>query len=567
MGLQELRAIISKCAPEHLREDIERLGIIKATVHTPVYTMHKFWARRPWIVFRKLILLFTRPGDIILDPFAGGGVTLVEGLITRRRVIAIDLNPLAVKIMKYEVMPLNVELYRKAVKRLKEILEPIAAKLYKAKCPKCGRDAIVIWTEYETITNTPLRLRIECHFCGFKGTKKYEPEDLPPPPPPPEFRRVMIPPGDKTNGLLKRGIRYFDELFTKRNLYMILRVKEEIEKLEGFDETIKSYLLFTLSSTLKWASKMSHLRGDIVEGWALHAYWIYPKYLEINVWEQFLNRAEAVIRGKQHTNMHIGLYAKEAGDFKDLIEGKATYMILQRDARRLLLPNESVDVVITDPPYGGNVNYAELSDYFLWLFREFASKESEIIINATRNFTIYDYEKGLEEVFKECYRVLKPSKLLISTFNSKDSAVVGAFMLALKNAGFTFLGASPQPYLEAYETTFHAMQIGAMSFDYIFFYQKVLATNRKCDEEEISLEELRKFIAKELDLCKKERCTEREYRARVYPVLMKYFNQCNTMEEVLQASRIFETIIKNENDYFEKVRKAIIEARRNGNKR
>jgi hypothetical protein len=139
MGLQELRAIISKCAPENLREDIERLGIIKATVHTPVYTMHKFWARRPWIVFRKLILLFTRPGDIILDPFAGGGVTLVEGLITRRRVIAIDLNPLAVKIMKYEVMPLNVELYRKAVKRLKEILEPVAAELYKAKCPKSGQ--------------------------------------------------------------------------------------------------------------------------------------------------------------------------------------------------------------------------------------------------------------------------------------------------------------------------------------------------------------------------------------------------------------------------------------------
>lgn len=114
MGLREQRATISKCASEYLRENIERLGIIKATVHTSVYTMHKFWARRSWIVFRKLmlILLFTRLGDIILDPFAGGGV----------------------KIMKHEIMPLNVELYGKAVKRLKEILEPIVAEA----CGGCG---------------------------------------------------------------------------------------------------------------------------------------------------------------------------------------------------------------------------------------------------------------------------------------------------------------------------------------------------------------------------------------------------------------------------------------------
>ncbi|MFP3320209.1 MAG: DNA methyltransferase [Acidilobus sp.] len=555
--------LLSECAPNEIAEKIKQLGIIKVSVHTPVYTMHKFWARRPWGVFRKIILTFTKPGDIILDPFAGGGVTLVEGLITRRRVIAVDLNPLAVKIMRHEVKPLDVGLYREAVKRLGEVIEPIAMKLYRARCPRCGKDAVVLWTEYETATNKPIRLMVDCPYCGFSGVKSPEPGDLPSPPSLPEFKRVKVPPGDKTSDLLRRGIRYFDELFTPRNLYMVLRIKDEVERLQEFNEDVKSFLMFTLSSTLKWASKMSHLRGEIIEGWALHAYWIYPKYLEMNVWRQFLNRAQAVIRGKEYTNRYIGSYAKEARDVGELIRGEATYMIIQGDARRLPIPNESVDAVITDPPYGGNVNYAELSDYFLWLFDESAPKENEIIVNSTRGFTIYSYERGLEEVFKESYRVLKPGGLFISTFNSKDATVVGAFMLALKNAGFTFIGTSPQPYLEAYETTFHAMQVDAMNFDFIFFYTKNEALRNSCNGmSNLTLNELREALMHELELCKKRECTEKEYRAKAYPLLMRYFDQSKTMSEILQASRLFESMIESESDYFKEVKRRIINNRR-----
>lgn len=566
-NLLNSQPLINECSPNEITEKIKQLGVIKVSVHTPVYTMHKFWARRPWGVFRKIILMFTKPGNVILDPFAGGGVALVEGLITRRRVIAVDLNPLAVKIMRHEVKPLDVGLYREAVKRLEKVIEPIAMRLYRARCPRCGKDAVALWTEYETITNKPIRLKVNCPYCGFSGVKNPEPGDLPPPPSLPEFKRIKVPPGDKTNDLLRRGIKYFDELFTPRNLYMVLKIKDEVERLREFNEDAKSFLMFTLSSALKWASKMSHLRGDIIEGWALHAYWIYPKYLEINVWRQFLNRAQAIIKGKEYANTYIGSYAKEAKDIGELIRGEATYMIIQGDARRLPILNESVDAVITDPPYGDNVNYTELSDYFLWLFDESAPKENEIIINSTRGFTIYDYERGLEEAFKECYRALKPGGLFISTFNSKDTTVVGAFMLALKNAGFTLIGASPQPYLEAYETTFHAMQVDAMNFDFIFFYIKNETHHNSCNgRSNLTLNELREVLMHELELCKKRECTEKEYRAKVYPLLMRYFDQGKTMNEILQASRLFESIIKSESNYFKEVRRKIISNRRKRHK-
>jgi DNA modification methylase len=44
---------------------------------------------------REIILRFTSPGDTVLDPFMGGGTSLVEALAHGRRAVGIDINPLA----------------------------------------------------------------------------------------------------------------------------------------------------------------------------------------------------------------------------------------------------------------------------------------------------------------------------------------------------------------------------------------------------------------------------------------------------------------------------------------
>jgi len=548
--------IVGEGVPAELRERILRLGVLKATTHTPPYNMHKYWARRSWKVFRRLIELFTRPGDVILDPFAGGGVTLVEGLIARRKVVAVDLNPLAVKIMRHEVAPLDTRLYMEAVKKLSEVAEPLASELYSVKCPRCGGKAVALWTEYSWSSDTPLAIRYRCNRCRREDTKQPEPGDLPEPPQLPQFRRVALPTGHSARGLVRAGIKYFDQLFTARNLYMVLRLKEEIEKLGSYGDDVKSFLLFTLSSTLKWASKLSHTRyskvyeDEVLEGWAMHAYHIYPRYLEVNVWKQFLNRAEAVVKGKEYTNKHIGSYAREAKSFEELKSGTATYMILQADSRKLPVPSESVDAVITDPPYGGNVDYSGLSDYFLWLFGETAPKAEEVVINEARGLTIQHYQRGLEEVFKECYRVLKPGGPLTSTFNSKDARVLAAFMYSARRAGFRFAGAVPQPHLEAYETTFHAMKAGAMTYDYVFIFYKGDSIPEQ--EKPPQLAELRKTITAELEACRSRGCTERDFRARVYPELIKFLARADRAGEVVLAAEAVEDAVKANEELFKK---------------
>ncbi|MEM0482815.1 MAG: DNA methyltransferase [Nitrososphaerota archaeon] len=103
--LDPQQPVIDPHSPPPLASKIKSLGTLQATAHTPVYTMHKFWARRPWKLFKTLIREFTSPGDLILDPFAGGGVVLVEGLAARRRVITVDINTLATSIMFLDFKP------------------------------------------------------------------------------------------------------------------------------------------------------------------------------------------------------------------------------------------------------------------------------------------------------------------------------------------------------------------------------------------------------------------------------------------------------------------------------
>lgn len=72
---------------------------------------------------RYAIASFSRPGDTILDPFMGGGTTVVEALTLGRKVVGIDLNPLAVFVARVKSTPLSrseLESVRRKVMQVQE---------------------------------------------------------------------------------------------------------------------------------------------------------------------------------------------------------------------------------------------------------------------------------------------------------------------------------------------------------------------------------------------------------------------------------------------------------------
>jgi len=356
----------------------------------------------------------------------------------------------------------------------------------------------------------------------------------------------------------------FDELFTKRNLLALAILRKGI--LKSKTRSARELLMFGFSGSLKWASRQSHLRGRIVEGWALHAYWIYPKSLEMNVWKVYKRRYQAISLGKEYSNKHIGTFCKLTDDFEIIAHGDATCLLLNRDSAKLPFPDNSVDAVITDPPYGGNVNYAELSDFWnVWMDGRTIDKQSEVVINRTQEKSIEDYQRQLDSVFRECYRVLKHGGYFVSTFNSKDSRIVASFVLAASMAGFRFLadGAKYQAPIRPYATTFHAMQIGAIVGDFIFTFTKD-TPHPKVDFDEAELQRIQADISQLVEQSVKKGRLEPNIREHAYNLLIPFLAKYAVTNPIQckNATDFFERKIKENDRYFKNTREQLVEKRK-----
>lgn len=115
------------------------------------------------------------------------------------------------------------------------------------------------------------------------------------------------------------------------------------------------------------------------------------------------------------------------------------------------LPNDSLDLVITDPPFGGLLHYSELSDFFyVWLrlvlrheymdlfTPEYVPKALEAVANKARHPDDADifYQRILTDCWREAYRVLRPGGILAFTFHHSEDDPWIAVLQSLFDAGF-----------------------------------------------------------------------------------------------------------------------------------
>lgn len=63
----------------------------------------------------RLIGQYSKKEEFVLDPFAGGGTTLIEGLVLQRRMLGVDINPVSYLIMKTKTNVIESGRLEKAV--------------------------------------------------------------------------------------------------------------------------------------------------------------------------------------------------------------------------------------------------------------------------------------------------------------------------------------------------------------------------------------------------------------------------------------------------------------------
>lgn len=109
------------------------------------------------------------------------------------------------------------------------------------------------------------------------------------------------------------------------------------------------------------------------------------------------------------------------------------------------LPDSSIDLVVTDPPFFDNVHYSELADFFFaWQqlgkrgIHRTTRTEAEVQDSDEARFAT-----KLQSVFCECNRVLKDESLLVFTYHHSREDGWRALAHALHGAGFVVVNSHP----------------------------------------------------------------------------------------------------------------------------
>lgn len=516
---------------------------VKAEGHTPQYKMHKYFARRPYNVFNHIIKHYTSKGDIVLDTFCGGGVTVFEAAALERNVIGVDLNPLAAFITRMQMFngdtsQLN-DFYRRFLitenEKYKEWYKVIFNDdegtalwfewTYTVKCPHCNSTIILYESNKKSngvylcsnpnctghingvkrvdcapIGSKPVRVKYISDKTNKTRIRELTYENMP------IFNKVDF---QKTlNGLKykvdflipnnwdrkyedklsEKGVASYSDFFTERNYALNSLIFNDIMELRGTTASLMNeYLYFLFSSSIRYTNKMARVTDNWENGnptaMDKHAFWLPNQYVETNILDVLNQRANAIIKGCSYSAEKLPKNLQEVTSFDD-IKLHNSYMVLNQSSSALPIPNESVDVIITDPPYGSNVQYAELSTVWnAWYavyqgLDSYIYKEQEAVMNRKKNFngskTVDDYEELLYQVYAEGARVLKNNGYLVFTFNNKNIKVWIAMLKAVAKAGFYLPddGIIFQDYIDSYKNTAHLRFSGNIQGDFIYSFRK-----------------------------------------------------------------------------------------------
>ncbi len=331
------------------------------------------------------------------------------------------------------------------------------------------------------------------------------------------YPKQNIPLGEKTkSGLLAHHYRYWHQLFNSRQLLCLGTLAKAI--LAESQPLYREMLLMTFSAILdtnntytRFMASRDSQGGMTAQGiFARHDFQPKATIAEQNVWGAdeggigtWRRRFDLSLAGKQYCaegwdvryELSNGkrkrievptekLSAALAEQPSELLSDTATTScLLALDSRTLRdFPAESIDHVITDPPYAGNVNYAELTDfYYVWLNSmlgrtapafapEQTPKLDEIIVNPVRRKGFADFENDLAHAFGECHRVLKSNGVLAFTYHHSDFEAWDALLRAVISSGFEI--EAVYPVQSDAETSTHLATTSGISYDLVHVCRK-----------------------------------------------------------------------------------------------
>lgn len=441
----------------------------------PVYMAHSYLTKVPVSAIIPFLESYTKPGDVVLDPFAGSGMTGVAAAMTGRRARLHDISVLGKHVGRGYVnlvdetelaatAKLVVEAARAKVgqvygvpsedgSRVGEMVKTVwsvivrcgqcsaSVNYYRALetadwskpgmvCPACsasvssknpriGDEGVVDFVRF-------VDARIQVEQAHTEPLADLPPRDTI------GFPRVEIPADREmfaASALGKSGLTSVDSFYTTRNLYVLTALWEEIQRLA--DAKVRGKLLFAFTACLSRASRRYQWSRARPLNAANANYYVAPVYYEWNVFDLFERKVDSAINSDRY------LLAERATRG---LEGTLDSFAITYDlgsAVQLDHGDATIDYVFTDPPFGSNLFYADMALFQEAWLEDFTDVTSEAVIDRTKTGSRSPerYESLIEQSLVECRRVLKPGAYLSMVFGNSSGAVWSMVQRAIRAAG------------------------------------------------------------------------------------------------------------------------------------
>ena len=410
----------------------------------------------------------------MFDPFSGSGMTGVAALVAGVDVILNELSPAACFISHNFTESVSPTRFASALHAVMEETRKTREALYQTTCRECGEPTEILYTvwSYEvscphcqhmfvlwdhcrsygrTVREHKILREFPCPSCqevirkqfltrldavpvmlGYKCCAKSQIEHKLTPE---DHKRISLaetdaflemdffpttalPGGVNLNQPKKHGLSSVDLFYSRRNLSAMSCLWRVIHKIE--DKQLASAMAFVFTSLYQRVTKLSEFRfwGGSSNAARYNVPFVFN---EANVFLTFKRKAANIFDHLETTGRTF----------------RARKAIVCNSATRLAyLPDNSIDFIFTDPPFGANINYSEMNLLWESWLNTFTDNTNEAIVNKAQGKTNDDYRCLMTQCLAECFRVLRPGHWMLLVFMNSSMRVWHALKDALRESGF-----------------------------------------------------------------------------------------------------------------------------------
>jgi 16S rRNA G966 N2-methylase RsmD len=459
------------------------LSALPDTITAPrtdaVYNCHAYLTKVPLAAIRPFIEVFTQPGDVVVDPFAGSGMTGIAAAMLGRSACLSDISALGQHIATGYLTDVPTARFRTIADQVMNEARTALGALYHTHrqsdgasveivrtvwsftyaCPSCRGELVY----YDHMQRKRTAGPNKCPACAAPFSKRSwsERTDVPvevvvrnpagrlveQPPTNTDRTAIAAATADRRlrevpslqiedtremfsrSGLGKRGLTETSRFFSGRNAIALLELWRSIQRVD--DPNLRQKLAFSFTAILPRASRRYQWSAQRPLNAQNQTYYIAPVYYEWNVFELFERKIEAAIRASSEVFKSGTLFERSLGQW-------TSYTLASADDLGHLHDN-AVDYIFTDPPFGSNIFYSDMNLFHeAWLGRV-TDHDREAVMHTTgkkKAGTADRYETLLRGAFVEAFRVLKPGRYISVVFGNSNGRIWGLVQRALRAAGF-----------------------------------------------------------------------------------------------------------------------------------